>query len=112
MISSISSWTVGSLSFVSTGPVMKGSKSADKADKLKTVSAYLEGRMHKVSDSLAKLDATEKKGEAELKAVTEKQMPVQDSTHLSCWLSRPKNGSEIYSIQMQVTYNANILCGA
>jgi len=64
---------------VSAAKSMKGSKSADKADKLKTVSAYLEGRMHSVSDKLAKIDATEKKGEAELKAVTEKQMPVQDN---------------------------------
>jgi len=47
-------------------------------DKLKTVLTYLEGRVHDVNDKLAKLDAAEKKHEAEVNEVVGKKAPVQD----------------------------------
>jgi len=49
------------------------------ADKLKTVLTYLEGREHDVSASLAKIDAEEKKREAELKTITASTPPVKDN---------------------------------
>jgi len=48
------------------------------ADKLKPVMSYLEGRKKTVSDSLAKIDAEEKKSEAEINALTSTKMPVKD----------------------------------
>jgi len=61
---------------------MKDTKSSDAkaavGDKLKTVLAYLEGRVHDVNDKLAKLDAAEKKHEAEVNELVGKKAPVQD----------------------------------
>jgi len=48
------------------------------ADKLKPVMSYLESRKKTVSDSLAKIDAEEKKSEAEINALTSTKMPVKD----------------------------------
>jgi len=48
------------------------------ADKLKPVMSYLEGRKKTVSDSLAKIDAEEKKSEAEINALTSTKIPVKD----------------------------------
>jgi len=51
------------------------------ADKLKTVMTYLEGREHDVSEKLAKLDADQKKQEAQLKEAEgdAKKAPVKDA---------------------------------
>jgi len=48
------------------------------ADKLKPVMSYLESRKKTVSDSLAKIDAEEKKSEAEINALTSTKIPVKD----------------------------------
>jgi len=56
---------------VSSGKVAAG-------DKLKTVTTYLEGRVHTIEGSLAKLDAAEKKREDELKAIVGSKPPVKD----------------------------------
>lgn len=58
--------------------VTKSSGKTAAADKLKTVMSYLEGRMHDVTAALAKLDASEKKKEGELKAIVDKKEPVKD----------------------------------
>jgi len=55
----------------------KPAKTED-AKKLKDAAAYLETRAHAVSDSLAKMDAEEKKREDEVKSAVSKKMPVQD----------------------------------
>merc|ERR1719440_1208887 len=48
------------------------------ADTLKPVMSYLEKRKKTVSDSLAKIDADEKKREAEINALTSTKLPVKD----------------------------------
>jgi len=53
-------------------------KPAD-AEKLKGALKFLEGRVHTVSDSVAKLDAEEKKREDEMKATINQKMPVKDA---------------------------------
>jgi hypothetical protein len=52
----------------------------NKATKLRGVQTYLEGRMHNVTDSIAKLDANEKKKEAELKSAVAAQVPANGKT--------------------------------
>lgn len=56
----------------------KDAKKAAVADKLKTVTTYLEGRLHDVTEKLAKLDASEKKKEGELQTIVGNKMPVKD----------------------------------
>lgn len=51
---------------------------AEDAKKVKDAATYLETRAHAVSDSLAKMDAEEKKREDEVKSAVSKKMPVQD----------------------------------
>jgi chromosome segregation ATPase len=48
------------------------------ANKLKPVMSYLEKRKNTISDSLAKIDADEKKREAEINALTSTKLPVKD----------------------------------
>lgn len=57
----------------------KGAKNTAIEGKLKPVLTYLEGRVHNVSDSIAHLDAAEKKREGELKIAAEKTVPVKGS---------------------------------
>jgi len=60
---------------------LKDSKTAAKpiaSDKLKTVQTYLEGRVKKVSDSLANINSAETKKEAQMNALAEKKVPVKD----------------------------------
>jgi len=54
-------------------------KPAD-SDKLKGALKFLEGRIHTVSDSIAKLDAEDKKHEDDLKATVNEKMPVKDAS--------------------------------
>jgi len=49
------------------------------AEKLKSALNYLEGRIKTVGDSIAKLDAADKKHEDELKITVDRKMPVQDA---------------------------------
>jgi len=54
-------------------------KPAD-AEKLKSAQKFLEGRIHTVSDSIAKLDAEDKKHQDELNATVNQKMPVKDAS--------------------------------
>jgi len=67
---------------LSVAKSLKEAKPSDKKpvsdDKLKTVMTYLEGRTKTVADSLAKLDAAEKKREDEIKTLVNTKAPVQD----------------------------------
>lgn len=60
---------------------LKDSKTSAKplaSDKLKTVQTYLEGRVQKVSDSLAKINSAEQKKEAQMQELADKKVPVKD----------------------------------
>jgi len=60
-------------------PSKKAKKTEKKSDEaLDKVKTYLNGRMHNVTESLAKLDTAEKKREAELKETLDKRAPVKD----------------------------------
>jgi len=54
-------------------------KPAD-AEKLKSALKFLEGRTQTVSDSIAKLDAEDKKHQDDLKATVNEKMPVKDAS--------------------------------
>jgi hypothetical protein len=54
-------------------------KKALADEKSKPVMAYLEGRMHKATESLEKIDAADTKQQAEISALADKKMPVQDA---------------------------------
>jgi hypothetical protein len=62
-----------------TAKTVKESKAPAKpiaSDKLKIVQSYLEGRVRKTGDALAKLNADEDKKEAEIKGLADKKMPA------------------------------------
>lgn len=59
--------------------VAKTLKDGKSGDQIKTVLTYLEGRQHDVTASLAKVDAAEKKHDAELSSLVRNKAPVQDS---------------------------------
>merc|ERR550537_578816 len=50
-----------------------------KPEMLKTVLAYLEGRSHNITASLAKIDAAEKSRKAEIEAIVTPKAPVNGS---------------------------------
>jgi len=54
-------------------------KPAD-AEKLKSALKFLDGRIHTVSDSVAKLDAEDKKHEDDLRSTVNEKMPVKDAS--------------------------------
>jgi len=58
---------------------LKGAKPAE-SDQLKSALTYLDGRIKTVKDSIAKLDAEDKKHEDELKETVDKKMPVKDAS--------------------------------
>jgi len=64
----------------SKGAPAKDSKKDSKAATLKGVQTFLEGRIKEVSGSISKLDAAEKKREAEIKAAVGAKVPSNGKT--------------------------------
>lgn len=58
--------------------VVNAAKSLKDAKSLKTVTSYLDGRVKDLTATLAKLDASEKKREGEIKALVSVKAPVKD----------------------------------